>query len=247
MPGIRGFLSWIGTLVLELARIARLALYALIIVAFVWLVSVFTGIGGPIVGAVRSFTDALHITRPTKPEKPLPERVPEQDLKCRAYTMLADLAGAKVKRENDQRRLIQLVRNRAKSDGSSDCTVFAEQSELVSPGWGRRLTGVWNPFKGRYAYVPLRREGYIETTFSKVDVDHAMLLAAEVSAHPDQKWDAIVVVRPPRENTVGNQKPDELAAIAKAVEEKKLELITLPPGDVSEFTWYRAGPAAPKR
>lgn len=244
---MRSFLGWVGTLIVELVRITRLALYALIIVAVVWLVSVFTGIGGPVVGTVRSLTDALHITRPAKIEKPLPERVPEQDLKCRAYTMLADLAGAKVKREDDQRRLIQLVRNRAKADGTSECTVFAEQSELVPQGWGRRLTNIWNPLKGRYTYVPLRREAYVENTFSKVDVDHAMLLAQEMAAKPDPSWDAIVVVRPARENTFGNQKPEELAAIAKAVEERKLELISLPRGAASDFIWYRAGPMAPKR
>jgi hypothetical protein len=166
-------------------------------------------------------TAVMNVFTSSAPEKPLKERDADAKDKCRAYTMLADLAGSKTKLEQDKIRVLCTV-IRLEEIGVDACDIFHDQKELVPPGWGRRTTGVYNPILGRYTYVPKRRLWYVEGEFSQAERDAATVLSLRVK---DQKlcpadWKATTIVRPNREGTVGNQRADELAAIKKMVPQK---------------------------
>jgi hypothetical protein len=137
-------------------------------------------------------------------------------VKCRAYTMLANMVGAKHKFQEDRIRILCTILNLEKT--SNVCDVFSYQTELVVPGWGRRQTDMPLPFSGRNIYVPRRYIDYIETVdpdITETDRNAGIVLAEDVKEKKlcPQNWKATTIVRPERGKTVGNQQPNELAAI----------------------------------
>lgn len=157
----------------------------------------------------------------SKPEVPIDKRVITQGEKCRGYAMLANLAGSKSKLEQDKVNVLCTI-IRLEESGADACDIFHNMMELVPPGWGRRQTGVPLPGTGRNLYVPKRQFWYVETEFTKPELDAAMLLARRTK---DQKlcpadWRAITIIRPNRDRTVGNQRPEEIDAIKKMAPQK---------------------------
>lgn len=181
--------------------------------------------------AVSAVTDLF---TSSTPQKPLKERDADAKDKCRAYTMLVDFAGSKTRLEQDKVRVLCTIIQLEKR-GVDVCDIFIDQMELVPPGWGRRKTGAWNPFLGRYTYVPKRRFWWVEKEFSEAERDAAVMLSLRTK---DQNlcpanWRATTIIRPNREKTVGNQQKDELDAIKKMVPQKKGDSETF-----SEFEFY---------
>ena len=103
--------------------------------------------------------------------------------------------------------------------------------ELVVPGNGRRKTTT----VGFTHNMPNRAFWYIDKEFSKEARDSMQLLAKTVlEGFPDPELeDVIVIIRPPREKTKGNQTPDEVAAIIATMDEVRVSGPT-------EFRFFRA-------
>jgi hypothetical protein len=160
----------------------------------------------------------------------VPEEVSDDRLKCRSYTMLADFEGSANRLEDDKLRILRTVANFAKTQGVDECEMFHRQMELVTPGWGKRRYSI--------IHVPDRTFGYIETTFSESARNAAFLLAKRVAEEPDASWQAIVLVRPDRPWTLGNQKPDEIVDI-----KKKLDPVSL--DGPSDFEFFKPKPKTP--
>lgn len=218
---------------IELYRLSKLLLIALIVGGFVYIFVQFKDLGSAIFAPFRFLTDIVGITKPDRPLKPVEEAVPEDRLRCRAYGMLANLEGAKAHRDEDKVRIMCTIANRAKAEGTDECFVFRRQRELVTPDWGRRQYSKL----GVTINVPDRIPGYIERTFSETARNDAMLLAKQTSC---TSWEGITLKRPNRSKTLGNQKPDELAEIdAKMV-------LAVPKSEGSEFEYLKMKSAPTK-
>lgn len=153
-----------------------------------------------------SVTDFIGLTRQAKPQLPPEKAVPQDQLRCLGYGMLANLEGASVQREVDKERIICTLKKRAEFEGTDVCFVFRRQRELVTPSWGvRKYSKLGITIK-----VPDRSVGYIERTFDETARNAALLLAKQTRC---EGWNGIAIKRPDRKYTIGNQKPDELADI----------------------------------
>lgn len=185
------------------------------------------------------------------PDIVAPERKTDKDAanelldKYRAYSMLTDMVGVKQPLLNDKIRIICTIIAIEKS-GVSAGTVFEYQRELVTPDWGRRYTETPIPLGQRNFYVPRRGIKYIETidpSISASDIKTSLELARDIRTNKKScppNWNALAIIRPVREKTVGNQKPDEIAAIENTMVE-----IKLPPDEKTEFRFFTM-PSKPK-
>lgn len=172
------------------------------------------------------------------PRKTDEQREDEEKVKFRAYSMLADVVGAKHRYQADKIRVLCTILQ-LEASGVSSKDIFEYQKELVVPGWGRRRTESWNYVLNRYTYVPKRYESYIEyidPNITAKDRNEGLSLAREVKSKKlcPLDWKAIVIIRPYRDNTAGNQKPDEI----KAIREKMIR-VELAPDEKSEFEFYK--------
>lgn len=209
--------------------IVRLILVVVIMATAVWAAA---SMGGPVVHKVmHPFRTVIELLRgkPDAPPKPLEEAVPYDQLKCLGYGMLANMEGAATQRRIDKERIICTMRKRAEADGSDICSVFRRQAELVAPGWGRRKTTQFF----LTINVPDRAFWYIERTFSESARNEALLLAKESRC---DGWEAIALKRPNRGKTMGNQKPDELAAIDATM------VPAIPKSPEDEFQYFKPKP-----
>lgn len=151
---------------------------------------------------------------------PIPSNVPEivsdERLKCRSYAMLADFEGSTHRYDADKLRILRTIAEYSRVEGVDECEVFHLQMELVMPGTGKRSKGIFS--------VPDRAFAYIEMTFSDAARHEAFLLAQAAARSPDTAWKAIVIVRPDRSWTFGNQSSAEVSAIESGLQEVRLDV-----------------------
>ena len=192
-----------GAVVVELYRFLKLVLIAAIIVAVAFIGSIaYDGIKNGWSTLTYPWT---RITGSTPIPAQLPEKVSDDRLKCRAYAMLADFEGAPKRLDADKIRILRTVANYARIRGVDECEIFRRQMELVAPDSVRRNSHFDRAF------------WYIEITFSETARDAAFLLARKTANETDPNWQAVVLVRPNRPRTFGNQTPEELAKIEAAM------------------------------
>lgn len=136
----------------------------------------------------------------------LPEIVSEEALKCRAYTLVVNFEGSSRRLDIDKVRILKTVAAYKRTQGVGDCDIFERQMELSVPGAKRR------------SFFD-RRLWYVEREFGQTRLNEALLLAKDLAQKPDLAWEPIVLIRPPRRNTSGNQTAAEIKAIEDAMEE----------------------------
>ena len=210
-----GFMRGLGRFVLTIASAFKWVMIAAACASIAFVVWRMESMGRAVMAPIWSITDRLGLTTPSEPARPLEEEVPVHQQKCGAYDMLSNFVGSKGRSELDQERIIRTWLKYSKEFAVDRCEVFARQMTLVTPGWGRRKYTKM----GITVNVPNRTFSFVEGKFAKSTIDIALLLTKRVVENPDPKWEATVLIRPDADWTLGNQKPDEIAAIIATMDE----------------------------
>lgn len=183
--------------------------------------------GRAVMAPIWTITDSIGLTGTSEPEKPLTEAVPLHQQKCGAYDMLSNFVGSKGRSELDQERIIKTWLKYSQEFKVDRCQIFFRQMTLVPPGWGKRKY-TW---MGVTINVPDRAYAFVEKKFPKAAIDTASLMTQRIVERPDPRWEASVLIRPNADWTLGNQKPDEIAAILGTMD----EVIVPDPGEYRYF------------